>query len=216
MNARFSLWQLLLTSLLALAVTPRTQGQTQARPQAKAKPPVTTVYLVRHAEKDSVAGSQDPELSALGQRRAQALRTQLAKRKPVALFTTDTKRTRATLAPLATALAIEPQVYDGADVNGMAARIRKEYPGQAVVVVGHSNTLLPLIDALGGIAPVEEIAETDYDYLFTVRLSEDTEPTVGMRGYGPQQRLPASERQPISLPKLGKPGKAAKPAKPGK
>jgi broad specificity phosphatase PhoE len=68
----------------------------------------------------------------------------------------------------------------------LAERIRKEYAGKTVVVVGHSNTILPLIEELGGTPPVEEIAENEYDYLFTVRLSEGAMPTVDVRGYGPE------------------------------
>ena len=164
----------------------------QARP--KAKPRVTTVYLVRHAEKDTTASPTDPPLSAVGEVRAQALSQLLARRHPAALFTTDTKRTRATLAPLASATRLVPQVYNPKETTALALLIRKEYVGKTVVVVGHSNTLLPLIESLGGTPPVEAIADNEYDYLFTVRIVEGTLPKVSMQGYGPERRLQAAAK----------------------
>ena len=163
--------------------------------KVKIKPLITTVYIVRHAEKDTtVAGSTDPELSVDGRARAQALSQTLAKRQPAALFTTDTKRTRATLTPLATALKLEPQTYDPKRGRDLADRILKEYAGKSVVIVGHSNTVLSLIDDFGGIPPVDEIADTEYDYLFTVRVAPGMQPTVETRGYGAERREPVASR----------------------
>lgn len=185
--------RLLLAGLATLLGSAAVQAQTPDRP-AKARPGVTTVYLVRHAEKDSTANPADPALSTVGQVRAQALRQLLTRRHPVALFTTDTRRTRATLAPLAEALKLEPQVYNPKETTALAVRIRQEYAGKTVVVVGHSNTLLPLIESLGGTPPVEEIGENEYDYLFTVRIAEGALPTVGVRGYGPERKLAAAAK----------------------
>lgn len=169
----------------------------QAQPTANSK--VTTVYLLRHAEKDSASTPSDPTLSAVGQVRAEALRPLLARRYPAALFTTDTRRTRATLAPLAAATHLEPLVYDPQALPALAARIRTEYIGKEVVVVGHANTLLPLIEALGGTSPIEEIRDDEYDYLFTVRMTAGALPTVAVRGYGPERR-PATSGRPAHAP----------------
>ena len=51
--------------------------------------------------------------------------------------------------------------------------------------------MLPLIESLGGTPPVEEIGDNEYDYLFTVRISDGALPTVGVQGYGPE-RTPAA------------------------
>lgn len=156
--------------------------------KTKVKPLVTTVYLVRHAEKDTTGHPTDPPLSAVGQVRALALRQTLLRRQPVALFTTDTKRTRATLAPLAEALKLEPQVYDPRRGRDLTDRIQKEFAGKTVVIVGHSNNVLSLIDDLGAMLPVEEIKDDEYEYLFTVRLVEGLQPTVDMGGYGAERK----------------------------
>ncbi|WP_210515148.1 phosphoglycerate mutase family protein [Hymenobacter terricola] len=188
MASRLNTWLFLLIGFATWAAGPAAQAQDPAA-KSKAKPAVTTVYLVRHAEKDSTSDHADPTLSPVGLVRAQALRQLLAKRHPAALFTTDTKRSRATIAPLAEATKLEPQVYDPKETTALAVRIRKEYAGKTVVIVGHSNTLLPLIESLGSTPPVEEIADDEYDYLFTVRIADGTLPTVGVRGYGPERKL---------------------------
>jgi broad specificity phosphatase PhoE len=187
--------------LVMLASSPAAYAQAQAGLKSKAKPAVTTIYLVRHAEKDTAASPTDPPLSAVGQVRAQALRQLLARRHPVALFTTDTKRTRATLAPLAEVLQVEQQVYDPRRGRDLVDRIAKEYPGKTVVVVGHSNTLLSLIDDFGATPPVEEIADNEYEYLFTVRVAEGLMPTVDMRGYGAERKAATKGAPTVSTMK---------------
>ncbi|MCI1187415.1 histidine phosphatase family protein [Hymenobacter sp. DH14] len=184
--------------LLVLLATVASRAQTPATPEKvkmKIKPLITTVYIVRHAEKDTtVAGNSDPELSAEGRARAQALNQTLAKRQPVALFTTDTKRTRATLAPLAAALKLEPKTYDPKRGRDLADMVLKDYAGKSVVIVGHSNTVLSLIDDFGGIPPVDEIRDNEYDYLFVVRVAPGMQPTVETRGYGAERREPVASR----------------------
>ena len=182
--------------LVLLAAASRAQAPADVKKmKVKVKPLITTVYIVRHAEKDTtVAGNPDPELSGEGRARAQALAQTLAKRQPAALFTTDTKRTRATLAPLATALKLEPQTYDPKRGRDLADLVLKDYAGKSVVVVGHSNTVLSLIDDFGGVPPVDEIRDNEYDYLFTVRVAPGMQPTVETRGYGAERREPVASR----------------------
>ena len=145
----------------------------------------TTVYLVRHAEKDLTPGAADPDLTAAGRRRAETLRERLEADNIAAIFTTDTRRTRATIAPLATALQLPPVVYEADKHRSLATQIRKEYRGKTVVVVGHSNTLLPLLQELGATPPVAQIADDEYGYLFEVQLPlSGSPPTVTARHYG--------------------------------
>ena len=165
---------LLLSWLLALA----------AGGPALARPPRTTLYLVRHAEKDLTPGLADPPLTAAGEARAQLLAQRLRRRKPAALFTTDTRRTRATLAPLAQATGLTPEVYDAQNPAALAARLSRDFGGQTVVVVGHSNTLLPLLAALG-VAPLpSEIRDEEYNYLFKVDLRPGRPARLVMSRYG--------------------------------
>lgn len=153
-------------------------------PAAVTKAPLTTIYLVRHAEKDLTPGLADPPLTPAGEARARALRQKLQRRQPAALFTTDTRRTRSTLAPLAAATLLSPQVYDARQPLALVQRIRQEFAGQAVVVVGHSNTVLPLIEALGVKPPLAEIKDEEYSYLFEVRISASGVASVKTSHYG--------------------------------
>jgi probable phosphoglycerate mutase len=153
-------------------------------PRTEAAGGTTTVFVVRHAEKDPTPGLKDPPLTEAGQRRAQALRDRMSASAVAALYTTDTVRTRATLAPLAAARGLEPEVYDAREPAVLAARLRERHRGQTVVVVGHSNTLLSLIEALGAARPVPELTDADYDYLFEVTLRPEGGATVRVHRYG--------------------------------
>lgn len=149
-----------------------------------ARPPATTIYLVRHGEKDLTPGLADPPLAPAGEVRAQLLAKQLAKRHPVALYTTDTRRTRATLAPLAQATGLVPEVYSAKEPAVLASHLQQDYAGKTVVVVGHSNTLLPLLAALG-VAPLPgEIRDEEYNYLFKVTLRAGQPAKLIMSRYG--------------------------------
>lgn len=150
---------------------------------ARAAPP-TIIYVVRHAEKDPTPGLTDPGLTPAGEARAQLLAQRLARRKPAALFTTDTRRTRATLAPLAQATGLLPEVYEAKEPAALATRLRQQYAGKTVVVVGHSNTLLPLLAALGAAPLPGEIRDEEYNYLFKVDLRPGKPTKLTMSRYG--------------------------------
>ncbi|MEZ6197648.1 MAG: nuclear transport factor 2 family protein [Planctomycetota bacterium] len=128
--------------------------------------PATTVVLVRHAEKAAEGGS-DPALSELGAARARGLAALLRPSRPDALFATEYRRTRDTLAPLAEALGREVVTVRARDARGLVERIRREHEGGRVVVAGHSNTVPALIALLGVEEPVE-IGEADYGEVFVV------------------------------------------------
>jgi probable phosphoglycerate mutase len=144
----------------------------------------TTVFIVRHAEKDPTPGLADPGLTPDGQLRAEALRDTLRKFPVAAVYTTDTARTRATAAPLAASLGLEPQLYDARQPAVLARRLREQHRGQTILVVAHSNTLLSLIDALGAPRPVPELTDADYDYLFEVTLPPEGAPSARASHYG--------------------------------
>lgn len=165
--------------LLALGLLPLL-ALTAARPAA----PPTVVYLVRHGEKDLTPGLTDPLLTTAGEARAQALADRLTRQRPAALFTTNTHRTRATLGPLALAAHLTPLVYSAQAPAALAARISQEYPGKTVVVVGHSNTLLPLLAALGVREVVPELKDDEYDNLYKVTLRAHKPARLEVGHYG--------------------------------
>lgn len=68
----------------------------------------TTVYIVRHAEKVNETDTTD--LSPAGHQRALALADTLARQGIDSIFTTPTRRTRQTAAPLAKGLTSRPWI----------------------------------------------------------------------------------------------------------
>lgn len=148
----------------------------------------TTVYLVRHAEKDiSNPSEQDPDLNAEGVARAEALRSYLEGQKVDALYATRYKRTKNTLLPLAEAHNLQIVEYDAHDFNGLESKILQEHQGGTIVVAGHSNTVLPIVEAFGAKRPVPDISDFQYDYIFKVTVAPDGTATVETNKYGAQQ-----------------------------
>lgn len=145
----------------------------------------TTVYLVRHAEKDlSDPGDQDPALTPLGQERAEALRAELEGTKIDALYATKYKRTQNTLLPMSNARNLPIQIYEANDFTGLKSKIQEQHTGNTIVIAGHSNTLLPIVEALGAKRPVPEISDRQYDYLFKVIVAPDGSATVETEHFG--------------------------------
>jgi 2,3-bisphosphoglycerate-dependent phosphoglycerate mutase len=133
---------------------------------AAAPNPVTTVILVRHAEKASQ--EDNSPLTAAGTERAKELARVLTAVKIDAIYTTQFRRTQDTAAPIATALSITPVVHNAGPTYAadLAKRILAENRGQTVLVVGHSNSTINLIKALG--ADAAPMPESEYDNLYVL------------------------------------------------
>ena len=141
----------------------------------------TLVFVVRHAEKVITEETDDPVLTEKGQLRAEKLFSSLQLDTVHALYSTDFKRTKATLLPLAEQFGLKLNLYEAHDFAGLAEKISAENSGQNVVVAGHSNTVLPIIEALGAMPPLDSIGEDDYGYIYRVSLAG--EPTVRVMQY---------------------------------
>lgn len=133
-----------------------------------------TIYLVRHAEKQLIAGEKDPPLAAQGQQRALALAARLAESgsTPAAaidrLYATGFRRTQLTLAPLAAALGKTVQIYDARQSAAFLTNLLATGCHGALIVAGHSNTLPELLRAAGIDEPATEFDESRYGELFIV------------------------------------------------
>jgi len=142
--------------------------------------PITaiTAIFVRHAEK-AAAPADDPPLTAAGEARARDLIDVVRDAQVNAVITTQFARTRGTAQPAAAALGITPEVISATSPThpqDVAAAIRK-HGGQTVLVVGHSNTVPAIIEALGGKRPTM-ICDLVYDNLFVVTIAANG--TVGV------------------------------------
>ncbi len=131
-----------------------------------------TFVVVRHAEKASET-ERDPDLSAAGVERARRLGERFATADLAAIYSTDYRRTRQTVAPAAAARGIETTLYDAKlPARELAARLRAAHGDGTVLVAGHSNTVPEIVAALCGCA-VEPMPETEYDRISTIRIAAD-------------------------------------------
>ncbi len=108
--------------------------------------PVTTVLLVRHAEKAAETG--DPPLSAAGETCARTLIQVAGWAGVKAIYSTAAVRALATAAPLAKCVGLKPIIYE--NVKSLVNELMSKYPGQVVLVVSHSGWIQEIIDALAG------------------------------------------------------------------
>jgi broad specificity phosphatase PhoE len=133
---------------------------------------ITTVFLVRHAEKLK-SKDKDPELNELGQKRAQLLSTMLSNSEIDVIYSTDYKRTRNTAAPLAELIDKKVQIYNPGDkefINNLLI----EHKGKKILITGHSNTTPALVNQLIGEAKYDQLDENEYSKLFMVTLDGST------------------------------------------
>jgi phosphohistidine phosphatase SixA len=136
---------------------------------AQAEP--TLVVVVRHADKGTEPAS-DPALSPAGQQRALALAAALESARITSIITTPYRRARETALPLARRLGLAPLVV--APKSGESAQshvadvvaLVRQQTGQ-VLVVGHSNTVPAIVQALGG-PKLLDLCESSFGHAFVV------------------------------------------------
>jgi phosphohistidine phosphatase SixA len=150
------------------------------------------LILVRHADK-AAQPADDPPLTATGVKRAQDLAEALRNAGVTAIMTTQLRRTRDTAQPLASALALVPEVVkvgERALVANPAAnaqfppevlRERADYIkvleqavrrlSGVVLVVGHDWSVPGLIASLGG-PQFPNICSSVYDNLFILTATK--------------------------------------------
>lgn len=128
---------------------------------------VTTFILVRHAEK-AADGSQDPPLTVAGRQRAQALATLFGDTPIDAVFSSNYSRTMETARPLAVKNKQEIHLYEAHQEKPLLERLKQEYKGKTVLIVGHSNTIPFAVNELLGENRLQELSETEYNKVFVV------------------------------------------------
>jgi broad specificity phosphatase PhoE len=149
--------------------------------------PVTTVIVIRHAEKKIEPNNNDPDLSPAGQARAQELVRMFGDAGINAIYATQYKRTQQTVKPLADKLGLVVNQVNSKNTADLVARIRAENSGQTVFISAHNNTTPEIVAALGGPTfPV--IPETEFDNLYIVTVYRTGKAKVVKLKYGsPQQ-----------------------------
>ncbi|MEZ4838649.1 phosphoglycerate mutase family protein [Flavobacterium sp.] len=137
--------------------------------QTTAQSEVTTLYLIRHAEK--VDNSNDPELSEEGIKRAVRW-TKLFEKKSIDIFyTTLTKRTQMTCSTIATSKQKNVLFYDAKKFS-LKETIEK-HRGKTILIVGHSNTIPNQINILLNDEIYLQMNENEFENLYTITVIAD-------------------------------------------
>lgn len=148
--------------------------------------PVTTVILIRHAEKIIDPNNPDVDLSPAGQARAHEIVRMFGDAGVKAIYATQYKRTQETVKPLADKLGLAVNVIGSKNTADLLAKIRSENSGQTVFIAGHNNTVPEIITALGG-PTFPTIPESEYDNLFIVTVYRTGKAKVVKLKYGASQ-----------------------------
>lgn len=150
--------------------------------RAQEQQTITTIILVRHAEKEFDEGG-DPELTAEGEARAKRLAEVLHDVDIDAVYSTPFKRTRLTVTPLASDRSLEVQNYNPFKLEDVMDIINNN-KGKTLVFSGHSNTTPLVLNMLVDEDRYRQLAETDCDNLYIVSYLEKGKARVLQLQYG--------------------------------
>ena len=131
--------------------------------------PVTTVIIVRHAEKNIEPNNPDPDLSPAGQARAQEIARIFGDSRVQAIYATQFKRTQQTVAPLSARVGVPVITVDAKQSTELVRRILSNNRGQTVFIAGHNNTVPEIVNILSG-ENFSIIPESEYDNLYIVTI----------------------------------------------
>jgi broad specificity phosphatase PhoE len=131
------------------------------------------IFVVRHAEKDTIP-HENPPLNSAGRARADSLAVALRDAGVTVIVTTQQYRTQQTVAPLAAALHITPIAVpiDGKKpdehVRAVAEAVRRAArAGDVVLVADHQSTLPGIIAALGAPRPAT-MCDVEFSNLYVL------------------------------------------------
>ena len=149
---------LLACSLAGCATTPRSDN-------------AYTLYLVRHAEKQS-DGSHDPSLTEAGKQRAQQLANWFQDKDIGDIWSSDFKRTRNTVGPMLSKPGLSRpglklKIYDPDELVSLSENLLKLQHN--AIVVGHSNTT-PELARLLCHCVIDDMNDSEYDRLIVISV----------------------------------------------
>jgi broad specificity phosphatase PhoE len=145
--------------------------------------PVTTVILVRHAEKVIDPNNPDVDLSEAGYARAQEIAREFGASGINAIYATQYKRTQETVKPLSDKTGVPVTIVNSKNTSDLIAQLRAQHSGQTIFIAGHNNTVPEIVTALGG-PQYPTIPENEYDNLFIVTVYRTGKAKVVEMKYG--------------------------------
>jgi 2,3-bisphosphoglycerate-dependent phosphoglycerate mutase len=149
---------------------------------AYAQQGVTTFIIARHAEKSMTESSSDPSLAPEGTDRANRLAVLLKEVEVSAIYSTNYKRTKSTVTPIAEAKSISIQDYKSLKEAELDDMIKK-YAGGTIVIAGHSNTVPGIVNLLIGKEKYKNLDDSNYGSLFIVSVTERGKASVTLLTY---------------------------------
>jgi phosphohistidine phosphatase SixA len=161
--------------------------------------PVTTVILVRHAEKKIEPSNSDPDLAPAGESRAQELARVFANTGITRIFATQYKRTQQTAKPLSDRTGVPITVLDAQQTTEVVKQILINRGG-TIFVAGHNNTVPAIVSELSG-EQVPLIPESEYDNLFVVTIYRFGKAKVLKMKYGAESTQGQGTGTMVPLPK---------------
>jgi broad specificity phosphatase PhoE len=133
------------------------------------------IYIVRPAER--VDDEKPARLSPQGRARASRLVKILRDAGITHIVVSESERASQTAAPLAARLGITPSAVAADDLPTLLTILRTAGPRARVFVVGHSDTIPTLLNALG-CKPQVTIHKAEYDNLFLVVPKDNAAPVL--------------------------------------
>jgi phosphohistidine phosphatase SixA len=147
--------------------------------------PLTTVILVRHAEKNLEPNNPDPDLTPQGVARAQEIARVFADAGVNAIYATQYKRTQQTVKPLADRIGVPVTLLNSNQTDELVNQIHTIHRGQTIFVAGHNNSVPAIVSVLSN-EKFPQIPETEYDNLFIVTIYRFGKARVTKLKYGTQ------------------------------
>src|SRR3954452_6346080 len=140
------------------------------------------IFVLRHADREP-----DPidDLTPSGLERAELLARMLADSGISVAYHSGTMRARRTLQPLERELgsALKVEEIGSGDVQETVKAVKSRPADTVIAVVGHSNTVGPIVERLGG-GPVGSIGPNEFDKLFILFVDPAGRVTLVRLRYG--------------------------------
>ena len=152
----------------------------------------TNVWVVCNAEEEKGTDA----LSDTGKERAIALFKTLRHDDIQTIYITPKHISAQTAEPLAAHDKILPRVYTDS-VQKFAQIIKLNFIGKNVLVIANYDTVVPLVAALGGESPFDELDKNDHDQLFCLTLKTNGDVDCIVRYYGKKHHVNDIPQQDI-------------------
>ncbi|HEV8188555.1 MAG TPA: phosphoglycerate mutase family protein [Pyrinomonadaceae bacterium] len=145
--------------------------------------PVTTIILVRHAEKNIEPNNPDPDLSPEGLERAQEIARVFGETGINAIYATQYKRTQQTVKPLSDRTGVAVKLLQANQTDELVNQLQTTNRGQTVFIAGHNNTVPAIVSTLSG-QTYPTIPESEFDNLYIVTIYRFGKAKVVKMKYG--------------------------------